>query len=363
MKKIFFILIISFFFLFNFWVIAEAKDCDAGDLVCGGVAECEETATQDGCLADCSVGEGFGGWAWPKCDCNLKTEAESDCWCECNEQCADDWCKSLGRAKGICKDSKGHCCDATETNCDIDSDDEDCDGKLNCNDKEDCEGEICDTNKVCKNGACVEKKPACVTDCQQVTQTCLCGSKETEVESGEFCCIALSKRYTLKTDCEKQCEQVCPEDCDNLAPVPCYCDSKLIEVDEEKYCYGGKVYTEQEKCKEDEAAPPEEEKPPGFFVCPGDRAECPEGSFCIENPLCAETFEQLINAIVNFIFYIALAIAPIMFIIAGLAFITAAGDPAKIKTAKDIALWTAIGLIVVLLATGIIKVIQEIFSG
>ncbi|MCK4520866.1 hypothetical protein KAT95_03345 [Candidatus Parcubacteria bacterium] len=356
MKKIF-ILAIIFVFLFIFAVLIEAKDCDWNTPTCGGWAGCEETNIQSGCseIADCSVGEGFGGWAWPKCDCNLKTEGESDCWCECNEQCADDWCKGFGSAKGICKNGIGICCDATETNCEIDSDDEDCDGKLNCNDKEDCEGEICDTNKVCKNGACVERKPACGVDCQQITQTCLCGSKEIKVESGEFCCIALSKKYALKTDCEEQCEPVCPEDCDNLAPAPCYCGSKLIEADEEKYCYNNKTYADQEKCKEAEAAPP---GPP-----PVVEPECPPGSICIDNPITSTSFEDLVNSIVNFIFMLAIAIAPIMFIIAGFAFITAAGDPAKVQKAKDIALWTAIGLMVVLMAYGIINVIKEIFSG
>ena len=102
---------------------------------------------------------------------------------------------------------------------------------------------------------------------------------------------------------------------------------------------------------------------PGPGPPPVVEPECPPGSICIDNPIASTTFEDLVNSIINFIFYLALAIAPIMFIIAGFTFITAAGDPAKIQKAKDIVLWTAIGLIVVLMATGIIKVIQEIFSG
>ena len=101
---------------------------------------------------------------------------------------------------------------------------------------------------------------------------------------------------------------------------------------------------------------------PGPGPPPSPEFECPPGAICIPNPLTASTFEELVDNIVAFIYKLALLIAPIMFIIAGLAFITAAGDPAKIKQAKDIALWTAIGLMVVLMATGIIKVIQEIFE-
>ncbi|MCK4520865.1 hypothetical protein KAT95_03340 [Candidatus Parcubacteria bacterium] len=81
----------------------------------------------------------------------------------------------------------------------------------------------------------------------------------------------------------------------------------------------------------------------------------------IENPLDCATIDCVIASIAGFIFMLAIAIAPIMFIIAGFAFITAAGDPVKIQKAKDIVLWTVIGLAIVLMAYGIINVIQEIF--
>ena len=89
----------------------------------------------------------------------------------------------------------------------------------------------------------------------------------------------------------------------------------------------------------------------------------PEGKTCICNPLDTDTFEELINNIINFIFIFALAFAPLMFIVAGFYFITAAGDPEKIKTAKTIIWYTLIGLVIVLLAKGIIKVIEQIFGG
>ena len=82
----------------------------------------------------------------------------------------------------------------------------------------------------------------------------------------------------------------------------------------------------------------------------------------IDNPIEWDNLTDLVHAIIKFIFNVALAVVPMMFIIAGLAFITAAGDPEKIKRAKDIVWWTAIGFMVILLADGIIKVIQEIFE-
>lgn len=86
------------------------------------------------------------------------------------------------------------------------------------------------------------------------------------------------------------------------------------------------------------------------------------GVFEIRNPLEAESFEQLIGAISNFIFWIGMAIAPVMFIVAGFFFVTSAGDPKKVQTAKGVALYTIIGLVVILLASGLIKVLESILG-
>lgn len=85
-------------------------------------------------------------------------------------------------------------------------------------------------------------------------------------------------------------------------------------------------------------------------------------AIAIENPLKAETFDELIDNIINFIFKLALVVAPIMIIIAGFYFVTSAGDPAKVTTAKNIILYTAIGLFIVFLARGIIALIEEVLE-
>lgn len=89
---------------------------------------------------------------------------------------------------------------------------------------------------------------------------------------------------------------------------------------------------------------------------------CPVGKVCINNPLKADTFAKLIDAIINIIFMLAIAIAPIMFVIAGFYFITAVGEPEKINTAKKIILWTFIGLLVVISAKGFIMLFGKIFG-
>ena len=82
----------------------------------------------------------------------------------------------------------------------------------------------------------------------------------------------------------------------------------------------------------------------------------------IDNPLAADSFAELIDDLINIIFTLALAIAPIMFIVAGFYFITAAGEPEKINMAKKMILWTLIGLLVVMSAKGFIMLFGEIFG-
>jgi len=81
----------------------------------------------------------------------------------------------------------------------------------------------------------------------------------------------------------------------------------------------------------------------------------------IENPLEVDTFQELVDSIITIIFNLALWIAPIMFIISGFYWITAAGDPKKIQTAKDIILYTIIGLIIVISARGLVALFKEVF--
>ena len=80
-----------------------------------------------------------------------------------------------------------------------------------------------------------------------------------------------------------------------------------------------------------------------------------------KNPLIYNTFQELLNAIIDFIFTLSLWIAPIMFIIAGFYYMTAAGEPEKIKKAKDVILYTAIGLVIVFSAKGLVTLFKSIF--
>ena len=82
----------------------------------------------------------------------------------------------------------------------------------------------------------------------------------------------------------------------------------------------------------------------------------------IQNPLDASSIEELIDSLINAIFWLAVVIVPLMIIIGALYYITSGGSPEKIKTAKNIILYAAIGFLIVLFAKGIISVIRDVLE-
>jgi len=82
----------------------------------------------------------------------------------------------------------------------------------------------------------------------------------------------------------------------------------------------------------------------------------------IENPLETEDFEVIIGKIIDFIFKIAIPIVPLMMIYAGFLFVTAGGSTQKIEQAKNIIIWTIVGLAIVLLARGFLAIIEQLLG-
>ncbi len=76
------------------------------------------------------------------------------------------------------------------------------------------------------------------------------------------------------------------------------------------------------------------------------------------NPLEYATLEELIDAIIAFIFTAVMILAPIMILIGAFFLMTAAGEPAKVKKANNIFLYTAIGVIIALMGKGLISAIM-----
>lgn len=81
----------------------------------------------------------------------------------------------------------------------------------------------------------------------------------------------------------------------------------------------------------------------------------------IENPFkTGSTLVDFLKTIVNSVLLPVGAVVAVMcFIWAGFKFVTAQGDEGKIKEARGALLWTVIGTLVLLGATGIINVVAD----
>lgn len=76
----------------------------------------------------------------------------------------------------------------------------------------------------------------------------------------------------------------------------------------------------------------------------------------------AEIIEILKN-VGDWIFVGGLLVAPVMFIIGGAMFLTGGDNPARVSAAKQLFLWTAIGLAIMVLSKGIVTAAQSIIGG
>jgi len=72
---------------------------------------------------------------------------------------------------------------------------------------------------------------------------------------------------------------------------------------------------------------------------------------------------ELLDSITNWLFVILLIVAAIFIIMAGYFFVTAMGDPDKVKKARDFVLYAAIGVLVGFAAKGLVSLIEIIATG
>jgi hypothetical protein len=82
----------------------------------------------------------------------------------------------------------------------------------------------------------------------------------------------------------------------------------------------------------------------------------------LTNPLKYDTVEEIVEAISVFLLNIGIVLSPVMLIIAGLMYITAGGNSDKIRTAQKMMLWTLVGLAFILLARGLVAVLQSVLG-
>lgn len=88
-----------------------------------------------------------------------------------------------------------------------------------------------------------------------------------------------------------------------------------------------------------------------------------KGGTCVQKSQDADLW-GIVNTIINVILAIVGVIAVIMIIFGGIQYSTSAGDPGKVKKAKDTILYGVIGLVIALLAFAIVNfVLDNIFGG
>lgn len=71
-------------------------------------------------------------------------------------------------------------------------------------------------------------------------------------------------------------------------------------------------------------------------------------------------FVEIINGILNIMFPIFFALAAIIFLVAAYLFLTAQGDPEKLKTARDVIIWGVVAVIVAVVSVSIPNIISEL---
>ena len=88
----------------------------------------------------------------------------------------------------------------------------------------------------------------------------------------------------------------------------------------------------------------------------------PAGSVIICPPSTIRSIEALIRSVTDWIFKIAIIVAPLMLVIGAILFMTAGGNPERIKLGKKIIFWTIIGFLIVLFSEGLINLIDYILG-
>ena len=82
----------------------------------------------------------------------------------------------------------------------------------------------------------------------------------------------------------------------------------------------------------------------------------------LPNFLGSDNVVALIHQIAGFALAVFVPLAALMILYAGFLFLTSGGDPTKIKTAKDTLTWAVIGIVVIILARGLVSLIGDLLG-
>lgn len=95
----------------------------------------------------------------------------------------------------------------------------------------------------------------------------------------------------------------------------------------------------------------------GYFLFPnivGAQYSPPEPT--VTDP---DQFIVLLESVLGYIWAILAILVVIMLLFAGFKFLTAQGDETKVKEAKQMVMWSLVGIVVMVLAAGVMQLIQN----
>jgi len=75
------------------------------------------------------------------------------------------------------------------------------------------------------------------------------------------------------------------------------------------------------------------------------------------------TIQEILSAIANFLFWLGVALFPIVIVIVAYLFLTSGGDPKKVQQARTFLLWSSIGLAILLLSRVFASLLKSILGG
>jgi len=102
---------------------------------------------------------------------------------------------------------------------------------------------------------------------------------------------------------------------------------------------------------------------PGQPACPPATPGEPQiFEFSLDNPLQATNILELIDIIATWLFNLAIPIAVVMIVYAGVTFLISRGDITKVTQAKKILLYAVVGLAIILIGKGFITLIVSILN-
>ncbi len=82
----------------------------------------------------------------------------------------------------------------------------------------------------------------------------------------------------------------------------------------------------------------------------------------IRNPLSAQNFGQLLLQIAGAVGLLVGTLGTIMIIVAGILYLTSAGSPERMKTAKTALVYAIAGIVIGIAATAIVEVIKSVLG-